>query len=146
MLAFLTARLQGLALAAVCCAAGAALAAPPPPTALTMAGDPLDAAAAVPPLPDIDAFAGYQSFRDEPVASWRDSNAAVAPRPRGGMPDGHGDHRDHGGAHDDHAPRAEPVRPADAGPRSPVRTAPAEPLRENHREHHHDHRRQQEPK
>lgn len=143
MLAFLTARLQGLALAAVCCAAGAALAAPPPPTALTMAGDPLDAAAAVPPLPDIDAFAGYQSFRDEPVASWRDSNAAVAPRPRGGMPDGHGDH---GGAHDHHPPRAEPVRPADAEPRSPVRTAPAEPLRENHREHHHDHRRQQEPK
>lgn len=94
MHAFLTAPLRGFALAAACWSAGTALAAPPaPPSAAPMSGDPLDVTAPVPPLPDIDAFAGYQSFRDEPVAPWRDSNAAVAPRESMQPRQHHGEHR-----------------------------------------------------
>lgn len=48
--------------------------------------DPTDPRAKVPPLEYRSAFAGYQSFADEKVAPWRDSNEALQENP------GHGGH------------------------------------------------------
>ena len=53
----------------------------PPAAAIdkrALTANPLDAAAAVPPLPYRPAFAGFKGVLEQPLANWKDSNDRTA--------------------------------------------------------------------
>ena len=81
-------------------AAGTALAQAPRP-------DPSSPRGKAPPLEYRSAFDGYQAFKDEPQAPWRESNEAVK--------DEGGAHAGHGQAAADEKPAPKPPSPGDHG-------------------------------
>jgi hypothetical protein len=69
--------------------------------------DPLNADAVVPTVSAPRTFERYQAYRDAGPAPWRDTNAAVAPKPGADAHDGHAGH-----AMPASAPPAAPAPPA----------------------------------
>ena len=61
------------------------------PPSSSLANDPLDPRAPVPPLPAVGALDGYTSFQPARVAAWRQSNDTVA-----AAPPSHAGHAGHG--------------------------------------------------
>ena len=79
-------------------------------SAPTAPPDPLNAEASVPAASAPRTFDSYHTYRDTGPAPWRETNAAVAPRPRSSA-SGQGAHA--GQAMPASAPAAAPAMPAD---------------------------------